>query len=61
MHEVKVYDSAGNLKKVISIKKLNIRSKKQLEFPSLFRNNKRTGRTWAKSPKSRAKIKTPQP
>ncbi len=59
MHEVKVYDSSGNLKKVISVKKLNIRSKKQLEFPSLFRKNKRTGRPPAKSPKSQAKAGTP--
>jgi hypothetical protein len=44
MHEVKVYDSSGNLKKVISIRSLNIRSKKQMEVPSLFRKNKRTGK-----------------
>ncbi len=48
MHEVKVYDSSGNLKKVISVKKLNIRSKKQMEVPSLFRKNKRTARPPAK-------------
>lgn len=41
MHEVKVYDSSGKLKKVISTKSLNIRSNKQLEDPSLFLRNKR--------------------
>lgn len=51
MHEVKVYDRSGKLKKVISVKALNIRSTKQLETPSIFRNNKRAGRPWAKSPK----------
>lgn len=40
MHEVKVYDSAGELKRVISIKALNKRSEKQFENPSLFRKNK---------------------
>ena len=44
MHEVKVYDGSGNLKEVISVKKLNIRSKKQLESPSLFLKNKKTGK-----------------
>ncbi len=51
MHEVKVFDSSGNLKKVISVKKLNIRSKKQLEFPSLFKKNKRTGKPMKKPAK----------
>ncbi len=59
MHEVKVYDSSGNLKKVISVKQLNIRSKKQLDFPSLFRKNKRTGRPAAKPPADQAKAGTP--
>ena len=44
MHEVKVYDGSGNLKEVISVKKLNIRSKQQLESPSLFMKNKKTGK-----------------
>lgn len=49
MHEVKVYDNAGNLKKVISIGTLNARSKKQLEEPHLFKRNKRRpGRPAAK-------------
>lgn len=54
MHEVKVYDSYGNLKKVISVQKLIIRSKKQLELPFLFRKNKRTQRPLTKLPKSLA-------
>jgi hypothetical protein len=58
MHEVKVYDSSGNLKKVISVKKLSIRSNKQLEFPALFLKNKRTGRPPAKSDKSQTKAET---
>lgn len=36
MHEVKVYDSAGNLKKVISVKKLNERSDKMFKTPSFY-------------------------
>lgn len=54
MHEVKVYDSYGNLKKVISVQKLIIRSKKQLELPFLFRKNKRAQRPLTKLPKSLA-------
>lgn len=49
MNEVKVYDSSGNLKKVISIKQLNLREKMQLETPSIFRKNKRTGKTTGKT------------
>ncbi len=56
MHEVKVFDSSGNLKKVISIKKLHIRSKMQLDSPSLFRKNKRTGRSLAKPDKTEAEV-----
>jgi hypothetical protein len=48
MHEVKVYDSSGNLKKVISIKQLSIRGKKQIENPSLFRRDKRIRKPLAK-------------
>ena len=44
MNEVKVYDSSGNLKEVISVNQLNIRGKLQMENPSIFRRNKRTGR-----------------
>ncbi len=60
MHEVKVYDSSGNLKQVISVKKLNIRSEKQLETPSLFKKNKRTGRPLEKPVKTQVKTKASQ-
>ena len=36
MHEVKVYDSSGNLKKVISVKTLTKRSDQQINSPSLY-------------------------
>ncbi|MBT5028664.1 MAG: hypothetical protein HOL15_06560 [Nitrospinaceae bacterium] len=36
MHEVKVYDSSGNLKKVISVKALTKRSDQQINSPSLY-------------------------
>jgi len=58
MHEVKVYDSSGKLKKVISTQTLNIRSKQQLETPSMFLRNKRGRKPWAKSPKTQAKVES---
>ena len=49
MHEVRVYDSTGLLKKVISKKKLDARSIIQLESPHLFlRNKRRAGRPTTK-------------
>jgi len=36
MHEVKVFDSSGNLKKVISVKSLNKRTEKQINSPSFY-------------------------
>ena len=36
MHEVKVYDSSGKLKKVISVKTLTTRSDQQINSPSLY-------------------------
>ena len=45
MHEVKVYDSAGKLKKVISVNSLNKREDQKAESPNLFRKNKRTATT----------------
>ena len=36
MHEVKVFDSSGNLKKVISVKTLNKRTDKQISSPSFY-------------------------
>lgn len=53
MHQVKVYDSSGNLKKVISVKALNKRSDKLIESPSLFKKNPRN----AKSPAKLAEIR----
>ena len=58
MHEVKVFDSSGKLKKVISTQTLNIRSKQQLETPSMFLRNKRGRKPWAKSPKTQAKVES---
>ena len=49
MHEVKVYDNSGKLKKVISINALNIRSKQQLETPAMFKRNKKGRMSWSKS------------
>jgi len=42
MFEVKVYDSSGNLKKVISVNQLNTREEIKSETPSVFQKNKRT-------------------
>jgi len=53
MNEVKVYDSSGNLKNVISVNQLNNRAKEQLETPSVFWRNKRTGRPSKKLPHSK--------
>ena len=36
MHEVKVYDSSGKLKKIISVKALTKRSDQQINSPSLY-------------------------
>jgi hypothetical protein len=41
MNEVKIYDGSGNLKEVISVEALNIRSEKQFEAPYLFMKNKK--------------------
>ena len=60
MHEVRVYDSSGDLKKVISVKALSKRSDKQLEFPDLFVKNKRGIRSRVSPPKVRTKSKTSQ-
>ena len=58
MHEVKVFDSTGRLKKVISPQTLNIRSKQQMETPSMFRRNKKSGMPWSKSSKNQTKTDT---
>lgn len=41
MYEVKVYDSSGNLKKVISVNQLNTREDIKSETPSVFQRNKK--------------------
>ena len=41
MNEVRVYDGSGNLKEVISVAALSIRSEKQIEAPYLFMKNKK--------------------
>ncbi len=40
MHQVKVYDGSGNLKKVISVKALNKRSDNMIESPSQYKKNR---------------------
>ncbi len=52
MHEVKIFDSFGKLKKVISIKALNARDEQQIENPLIFSKNKRFGRLGRKRVKS---------
>ncbi len=59
MHEVKVYDGSGNLKEVISVKKLNLRSKQQIESPSLFLKNKKVGKQSEKDSETQEKSETP--
>lgn len=61
MHEVKVFDSDGKLKKVIPVKTLNKREDQKAEFPGLFRKNKRNVKTQTAVPKTQARAKTPQP
>lgn len=57
MHEVKVYDSAGNLKKVISVKKLNERSDRLFNTPSLYQKSLKKAKPPAEVSKTRAKNK----
>jgi len=47
MFEVKVFDSSGNLKKVISEKALNKRSDKQINSPSLYKKGRKKLKTSA--------------
>ena len=55
MFEVKVFDSSGNLKKVISEKALNKRSDKQINSPSLYKKGRKKLKT---SPAKMAKGST---
>ena len=41
MHQVKVFDDSGNLKKIISVKSLQKRSDRIIETPSLIRKSGR--------------------
>lgn len=52
MHEVKVFDAEGNLKKVISAKTLSKRLEKEINFPSLTKKNQNN--FLAKTPKKQA-------
>ena len=50
MHEVRVYDEAGKLKKIISSKTLEKRAEMQIQSPSIFRKNQRNAKPIAKGP-----------
>ncbi|MEC7640977.1 MAG: hypothetical protein VYC17_02375 [Nitrospinota bacterium] len=52
MHEVKVFDAEGNLKKIISVKTLNKRLEKEINSPSLYKKNRKSA--VAKAPKKQA-------
>jgi len=41
MHQVKVFDDSGNLKKIISVKSLQKRSDRIIETPSLIKKSGR--------------------
>ena len=58
MHEVKVFDGLGNLKKVISINSLIKRDKQKIDQPSIFRKSKRFGRMGNKLKKIQEKSTT---
>ena len=58
MHEVKVFDGLGNLKKVISINSLIKRDNQQIDQPSIFRKSKRFGRMGNKPKKIQEKSTT---
>jgi hypothetical protein len=50
----------ADLKKVISPQALDIRSKQQMETPSMFRKNKKGRIPWSLSSKNTAKQVTPK-
>ena len=58
MHEVKVFDKSGKLKKVITPHALEIRSQQQIETPSIFLRNKKGEIPRSKSPNKQIKVKT---
>ena len=45
MHEVRVYDDSGKLKKVISVNELKKRSDLQVESPMMFKKNRPAAKT----------------
>ena len=45
MHEVRVYDNSGKLKKVISVKELNKRAELQVQSPALFKKSRPIAKT----------------
>jgi hypothetical protein len=47
MHEVRVYDDSGKLKKVISVKELKERTDLQVESPMMFKKNRPATKTEA--------------
>jgi len=47
MHEVRVYDDSGKLKKVISVNELKKRADRQVESPMLFKKNRPAAKTEA--------------
>ncbi len=55
MYEVKVYNSTGDLKKVISVKALNRRSDKLINSPSLYKNKRKKSKPVAIASKTRKK------
>ena len=58
MHEVRVYDSSGALKKVISEKTLKARADRQVLFPGGYAKNKKKSKpqTLPAKKTSRAKL-----
>ncbi len=60
MHEVKVYDSSGKLKKVLSVKSLNKREDEKAESPNLFRKFKKKPNVGTAAPTTQVKAKASQ-
>ena len=56
MHEVKVYDRSGNLKKVISVKALTKRSDQQIQSPSLYNKKGRKAKPMQKVEETDLKV-----
>ena len=58
MHEVRIYDSAGKLKEVISPNALEIRGEEQIQSPGMFRKRQPTAKPPTKTPSIRKLGKT---